>query len=75
MCKEMPVIPIERVVDKKRIIGKNSGQRRRSGTRHKGSLTSPSPQFIYVCMHVCMYQRPVLKALFPNWPVGEPDQA
>jgi hypothetical protein len=33
MCKEMPVIPVNRVVDKKRIIGKNEGQRRRRGTR------------------------------------------
>jgi hypothetical protein len=32
MCKEMPVILIDRVVDKKRIIGKNGGQRRRRGT-------------------------------------------
>jgi hypothetical protein len=23
MCKEMPVIPVDRVVDKKRIIGEN----------------------------------------------------
>jgi hypothetical protein len=26
MCKEMPVIPVNRVVDKKRIIGKNEGR-------------------------------------------------
>jgi hypothetical protein len=29
-CKEMPVIPASRVVDPKRIIGKNGGPRRRS---------------------------------------------
>jgi hypothetical protein len=29
----MPVIPVNRVVDKKRIIGKNGGPRRRKGTR------------------------------------------
>jgi hypothetical protein len=29
MCKEMTVIPVNRVVDKKRIIGKNGGLRRR----------------------------------------------
>jgi hypothetical protein len=34
MCKEMPVIPVNRVVDKRRIIGKNGGPRRRRGTRH-----------------------------------------
>jgi hypothetical protein len=25
MCKDMPVIPVDRVVDKKRIIGKKEG--------------------------------------------------
>jgi hypothetical protein len=30
---EMPVIPIDRVVDKKRIIRKNGGPNRRKGTR------------------------------------------
>jgi hypothetical protein len=29
MCKEMTVITVDRVVDKKRIIGKNGGPRRR----------------------------------------------
>jgi hypothetical protein len=33
MCKEMPVIPVNKVVDPKRIIEKNGGQRRRRGTR------------------------------------------
>jgi hypothetical protein len=33
MCKEMPVILEDRVVDKKRIIGKNGGPRRRRGIR------------------------------------------
>jgi hypothetical protein len=33
MCKEMLVIPVNRVVDKKRMIGKNGGPRRRRGTR------------------------------------------
>jgi hypothetical protein len=33
MCKEMPVILVDRVVDKKRIIGKNGGPRRRTPTR------------------------------------------
>jgi hypothetical protein len=32
MCKEMPVIPVNRVVDKKTIFGKNGGLRRK-GTR------------------------------------------
>jgi hypothetical protein len=34
MCKEMPVIPVDRVVDKKRIIGK---RRAEEEERHKGS--------------------------------------
>jgi hypothetical protein len=29
----MPVFPVNRVVDKKRIIGKNGGARKRKGTR------------------------------------------
>jgi hypothetical protein len=33
MCKEMQVIPVNRVVDPKRIIGKNGGLRKRIGTR------------------------------------------
>jgi hypothetical protein len=41
MCKEMPVILVDRVVDKKRIIGKNGGPRRRRGT--KVSLTHLPP--------------------------------
>jgi hypothetical protein len=32
MCKEIPVIPMYRVVDKKRII-RNEGPRRMGGTR------------------------------------------
>jgi hypothetical protein len=32
MCKEMPVVPVDRGLDKKRIIGKNGGPRRRRGT-------------------------------------------
>jgi hypothetical protein len=32
MCKEMLVVPVNKVVDKKRIIGK-SGPRRRRGPR------------------------------------------
>jgi hypothetical protein len=33
MCKELLVIPVNRVVDKKRIIRKNGGPRRRKNTR------------------------------------------
>jgi hypothetical protein len=33
MCKEMPVILVNRVADKKRIIGKNGGPRRRRGSK------------------------------------------
>jgi hypothetical protein len=33
MCKELPVILVNKVVDRKRIIGKNGGPRRRRGTR------------------------------------------
>jgi hypothetical protein len=33
MCKEMPVIPVNKVVRQKRIIRKNGGPRRKRGTR------------------------------------------
>jgi hypothetical protein len=33
MCKEVMVIPVNRVVDLKRVIGKNGRPRRRRGTR------------------------------------------
>jgi hypothetical protein len=33
MCKELPVIPVDGVVDKKRIMGTNKGPRRRRGKR------------------------------------------
>jgi hypothetical protein len=33
MCKEMLVILVDKVVDKKRIIGKNEGPRKNRGTR------------------------------------------
>jgi hypothetical protein len=33
MCKELPVILVNKVVDRKRIIRKNGGPRRRRGTR------------------------------------------
>jgi hypothetical protein len=36
MCKEMPVIPVDRAVDKKRIIGKKL--RAKEEERHKRSL-------------------------------------
>jgi hypothetical protein len=36
MCKEMPVIPVHRVLELKRITGKNGGP---GGERHKGLLT------------------------------------
>jgi hypothetical protein len=39
MCKEMPVIPVNKVVDPKIIIGKK--WRAEEEERHKGSLTPP----------------------------------
>jgi hypothetical protein len=36
MCKEMPVIPVNRMVDKKRIMRKMGAEEEE---RHKGSLT------------------------------------
>jgi hypothetical protein len=42
MCKEMPVIPVNKVLDPKRIIGKK--WRAKEEERHKGSLISPPPK-------------------------------
>jgi hypothetical protein len=39
MCKEMPVIPVNKVVDPKIIIGKK--WRAKEEERHKGSLPPP----------------------------------
>jgi hypothetical protein len=44
MCKEMPVIPVNKVVDPKRIIGKK--WRAEEEERHKGSLTPPQKKRI-----------------------------
>jgi hypothetical protein len=41
MCKEMPVIPVDRVVDKKRIIQKMEG---RGGEAQGVADTPPPPQ-------------------------------
>jgi hypothetical protein len=44
MCKEMPVIPVERVVDKERIIGnKNGWPRRRRGKGGRWPLKTTIP--------------------------------
>jgi hypothetical protein len=48
MCKEMPVIPVDRVVDKNRIIRKNGGPRRRRGTRGQ----DPKNPTTYVCVQL-----------------------
>jgi hypothetical protein len=40
MCKKMVVIPINRVVDKKRIIGKNGGPRKRSVTQKQQKMSA-----------------------------------
>jgi hypothetical protein len=43
MCKEMPVIPVNRVVGKERLIGKNW---RAKEERHKGLLTKKITQML-----------------------------
>jgi hypothetical protein len=40
MCKVMPVIPVNKVVDPKRIIGKK-WRAKEEEERHKGPLTPP----------------------------------
>jgi hypothetical protein len=44
MCKEVPILPANKVVDPKRIIGKNAGPRRRKGTRGADPKKSPTGQ-------------------------------
>jgi hypothetical protein len=48
MCKEMLVIPVNKVVDPKRIIGKNGGPRRRKATRGR---CPPPPKKSIVSYH------------------------
>jgi hypothetical protein len=48
MCKELPVISVNTVVDKKRIIGKNGGAEEEE--RHKGSLTKNGMFTMNSCM-------------------------
>jgi hypothetical protein len=49
MCKEMPVIKVNRTVDKKRIFGKKWSAKEEE--RHKGSLPPPLlPPKKYVVM-------------------------
>jgi hypothetical protein len=45
MCKEMPVIPVNKVVDPKRIIGK---RRAEEEERHKESLTPKNQIYNYL---------------------------
>jgi hypothetical protein len=44
MCKEMPVIPVDRAADKNRIIGQK--WRDEEEDRHKGSLTKEKHSLI-----------------------------
>jgi hypothetical protein len=55
MCKELLVIPVNKVVDPKRIIGKNGGLKEEE--RHKGSLTQKNVYVftqtgIFVSLHI-----------------------
>jgi hypothetical protein len=42
MCKELPVILVNKVVDPKKLIGKKC--RAKEEERHKGSVTPPPPK-------------------------------
>jgi hypothetical protein len=52
MCKEMPVIPVDKVVDPKRIFGKK--WRAEEEERHKGLLTPKK-----VLGHICNSALPI----------------
>jgi hypothetical protein len=56
MCKEMPVIPVNKVVDPKRIIGKK--WRAEEEERHKGLLTNKKNIWYILCSSVTVF--PVL---------------
>jgi hypothetical protein len=45
MCKEMPVIPVNRVVDPKRIICRKKWRAEEEEKRHKRSLTPSNAKF------------------------------
>jgi hypothetical protein len=47
MRKEMPVIPVKKVVDPKRIIGKNGGLRRRRGAKGRRLKTTTKQHFLF----------------------------
>jgi hypothetical protein len=49
----MPVIPFDRVVDPKRIIGKNEGPRRRRGTRGRWPQKNDSNFFEKLGVFFC----------------------
>jgi hypothetical protein len=51
MCKEQPVILVNKVVDPKRLIGKK--WRAEEEERHKGSLTQKKRQQCNVHTYVC----------------------
>jgi hypothetical protein len=46
MCKEIPVIPVDTVVDKKRKIGKGRDEEKEE--KHKGLLTPPPQKKAYL---------------------------
>jgi hypothetical protein len=65
MCKEMPVIPVDRVVDKKRIIRKKG--RAEEVKSHKGSLTQKSKVNVKMGQNVFFYHKRLLSAGL-GWP-------
>jgi hypothetical protein len=50
MCKVMPVIPVNKVVDPKRIIGKK-WRAKEEEERHKGPLTPPPQKKMDTFIH------------------------
>jgi hypothetical protein len=54
MCKELPVILVNKVVDPKRIIGKQ--WRAKEEERHKGLLTPPPPKKKHLKVNIRNYK-------------------
>jgi hypothetical protein len=76
MCKEMLVIPVNKVVDLKRIIGKK--WRAEEAERHKGSLTPKRPN-LQRNLHVQIIHKERLffskiSSIFSDQPPSQPQQ-
>jgi hypothetical protein len=64
MCKEMPVILVNKVVDKKRIIGKKKG--RGGGKEHGVVAHPPKKEGLLFYIHIGMYIHTYIHTYYVN---------